>query len=141
MFFRKEFPAFRNAAERAIALNPNDSQARLWYANALGELGRFPEALDQMDKAQALDPSSFTTIYRTLLDRDVLTERLGEITQPTLIIHGSDDVAIPMWRAEELRDGIPGTRDLVVVEGAGHASNVSHPDPVNLAMAEFLRSV
>jgi tetratricopeptide (TPR) repeat protein len=43
---------------RAIALNPHDSQARLWYANALGELGRFPEALDQMDKAQALDPSS-----------------------------------------------------------------------------------
>jgi len=43
---------------RAIALNPNDSQARLWYANALGELGRFPEALDQMDKAQELDPSS-----------------------------------------------------------------------------------
>ena len=43
---------------RAIALNPNDSQARLWYANALSELGRFPEALDQMDKAQQLDPSS-----------------------------------------------------------------------------------
>ena len=43
---------------RAIALNPNDSQARLWYANALSELGRFPEALDQMNKAQQLDPSS-----------------------------------------------------------------------------------
>ncbi len=43
---------------RAIALNPNDSQARLWYANALSELGRFPAALDQMDKAQQLDPSS-----------------------------------------------------------------------------------
>jgi tetratricopeptide (TPR) repeat protein len=43
---------------RAIALNPSDSQARLWYANALSELGRFPEALDQMDKAQELDPSS-----------------------------------------------------------------------------------
>jgi tetratricopeptide (TPR) repeat protein len=43
---------------RAVALNPNDPQARLWYANALGELGRFPEALDQMDKAQELDPSS-----------------------------------------------------------------------------------
>ena len=43
---------------RAIALNPDDSQARLWYANALSELGRFPEALDQMNKAQQLDPSS-----------------------------------------------------------------------------------
>jgi len=43
---------------RAIALNPSDSQARLWYANALSELGRFPEAMGQMEKAQELDPSS-----------------------------------------------------------------------------------
>jgi pimeloyl-ACP methyl ester carboxylesterase len=27
----------------------------------------------------------------------------------------------------------------VVVEGAGHASNVSHPEPVNRALLDFLR--
>ena len=48
--------------QRAITLNPNDSQARLWYANALGELGRFPEALEQIDKAQELDPSSHSIL-------------------------------------------------------------------------------
>jgi pimeloyl-ACP methyl ester carboxylesterase len=30
-------------------------------------------------------------------------------------------------------------RGLVVVEGAGHASNVSHPEPVNRALLDFLR--
>jgi tetratricopeptide (TPR) repeat protein len=58
---------------RAIALNPNDSQARRWYANALGELGRFPEALDQMDKAQELDPSS----RPTLADKGLLLYNAG----------------------------------------------------------------
>lgn len=58
---------------RAIALNPKDSQARRWYANALGELGRFPEALDQMDKAQELDPSS----HATLADKGLMLYNAG----------------------------------------------------------------
>jgi 3-oxoadipate enol-lactonase len=89
----------------------------------------------------AMDRHAFTTPFNTLIERDEITERLGEITQPTLIIHGSADAAIPMWRAEQLRDGIAGTRDLVVVEEAGHAANMSHPDHVNAAVAEFLRSI
>ena len=62
---------------RAIALNPNDSQARRWYANALGQLGRFPEALDQMDKAQELDPSSRST----LADKGLLLFNAGHTQQ------------------------------------------------------------
>jgi pimeloyl-ACP methyl ester carboxylesterase len=89
----------------------------------------------------AMDRANFTIPFRTLVDRDEITERLGEISQPTLIIHGSDDAAIPMWRAEQLRDGIPGFKDLVVVDGAGHSSNVSHPAEVNRAMMAFLGSI
>jgi pimeloyl-ACP methyl ester carboxylesterase len=89
-------------------------------------------------KWEAMDRASLTIPFRTLVDRDELTDRLEEITQPTLIIHGSADAAIPMWRAEQLREGIAGFQDLVVVEGAGHASNVSHPREVNAAMTAFL---
>jgi pimeloyl-ACP methyl ester carboxylesterase len=92
-------------------------------------------------KWAALDRAQFIYPYRTLIDRDEITDRLGEILQPALIIHGSADVAIPMWRAEQLRDGLPGVRELVVIDGAGHAANVSHPEPVNAAMAEFLRTI
>ncbi len=62
---------------RAIALNPNDSQARLWYANALGELGRFSEALEQINKAQELDPSS----HSTMADKGLLLYNSGQAGQ------------------------------------------------------------
>jgi pimeloyl-ACP methyl ester carboxylesterase len=93
------------------------------------------------DKWGAMDPTTFTAPFNALVDRDELTDRLGEITQPTLIIHGTADAAIPIWRAEQLRDGIPGTHELVLVEGAGHAANMSDPDLVNAAMTSFVRSL
>ena len=47
---------------RAIKLDPNDAQARRWYANAFAVKGRFAESLEQLDIAQELDPSSNVTL-------------------------------------------------------------------------------
>jgi len=41
---------------RAIDLNPNNQNAQHWYAMALGGLGRFDEALLQIERALAIDP-------------------------------------------------------------------------------------
>ena len=79
-----------------------------------------------------------TQVMHPLLEREDLTDRLGEITCPALVIHGSIDAAIPVSRAEELANGLPGAVPLVLVEGAGHASNLSHPEPVNAAIRGFL---
>jgi tetratricopeptide (TPR) repeat protein len=62
---------------RAIELNPNDPQARRWYANALSVLGRFPEALEQMDRAQELDPSSHSTVA----DKGLLLYNAGYVQE------------------------------------------------------------
>jgi pimeloyl-ACP methyl ester carboxylesterase len=86
----------------------------------------------------ALDRTLFSEPFRTLVDRDELTGRLGEITASTLIFHGTADAAIPVWRAEELRDGLAGATELVLLDGAGHAANMSHPDEVNQATARFM---
>jgi DNA-binding winged helix-turn-helix (wHTH) protein/Tfp pilus assembly protein PilF len=43
---------------RAIELDPNNAVAHHWYAMTLDELGYFPQALTQIDRAQALDPTS-----------------------------------------------------------------------------------
>jgi Tfp pilus assembly protein PilF len=43
---------------RAIELNPNNPAAHHWYANALLALHRLPEALAEIDRAQALEPAS-----------------------------------------------------------------------------------
>jgi len=44
--------------KRALKLNPNFVQAHHWYATFLLALRRFPEALDEIEQARKLDPSS-----------------------------------------------------------------------------------
>ena len=74
---------------------------------------------------------------RTLLERDDITDRLGEIEVPAVVIHGTEDTAIPMERAEALADGLAGAGGVVKVPGA-HAANLTHPEAVNAAIGDFL---
>jgi 3-oxoadipate enol-lactonase len=92
-------------------------------------------------KWTALEPAALTPIYRTLMDRDDVTRRMDEITAPAIVIHGTDDVAIELSLADKLCASLPGCRGVVRVEGAGHASNLTHPEPVNRAIEEFLASL
>lgn len=89
----------------------------------------------------ALAPEQMSLAYRCLMDRDDITARLGEITCPALIVHGTDDAAIPFAKAEALRDGLGGPATLVAVEGGAHASNLTHPGPVNAAILDFLAAL
>ena len=98
-------------------------------------------ARDWIAKWNASDRSSLREPLETLLFRDDITEQIGEIRCPVLIIHGENDQAIPMQAAEELRDGLPDCRELVTVPGAAHAPNMTHPEPVNAAIARFLREL
>src|SRR5579864_495489 len=79
--------------------------------------------------------------FLCLMDRDDITGRLADITCPTLIVHGTADAAIPLTRAEAVRDGLGCPVTLVAVEGAAHASNVTHPDEVNEAILGFLKGL
>jgi 3-oxoadipate enol-lactonase len=72
-----------------------------------------------------------------LIERDDITDRLAEITCPALVVHGTADTAIPMERAEELAAGLAGAGPVVAVPGA-HAAGLTHPEPVNAAIVEFL---
>jgi len=79
--------------------------------------------------------------FRCLMDRDDITGRLAEIGCPALILHGTADAAIPMAKAEVLRDGLGGPAELVTVDDGSHAANLSHPDEVNAALLAFLRAL
>jgi len=92
-------------------------------------------------KWAAADVGELRLAFRCLMDRDDITGRLGEISCPALILHGTADAAIPMERAEVVRAGLAGSVTLVSVEGGSHAANLSHPDQVNVALLKFLRSL
>lgn len=58
-FWSKRDPAAANREfERAIALNPNYVDAYHWYGNILVNEGRSDEGLENLDRAQELDPAS-----------------------------------------------------------------------------------
>lgn len=100
-----------------------------------------PESASWVAKWVDRPPASLTQIYRALMDRDDITSRMGEIRAPALVIHGKEDVAIDMALAERLCHDLQDCRGLVAVDGAGHASNLTHPEPVNEAIEKFLVSL
>ncbi|MGC2448378.1 MAG: winged helix-turn-helix domain-containing protein [Candidatus Sulfotelmatobacter sp.] len=58
---------------RAINLDPNNANAHHWYATYLQTVRRFDESLNEIDRAQALDPHSSSI----LADRGMLLWRAG----------------------------------------------------------------
>jgi 3-oxoadipate enol-lactonase len=76
----------------------------------------------------------------TLLERDDILPRIGEITCPAIIVHGTADVGMPMALSEELARALPRCKAFIKVEGAAHAPSLTHPDQVNPPLLEFLRA-
>jgi pimeloyl-ACP methyl ester carboxylesterase len=83
-------------------------------------------------------PGPLPLLIDVLGAREDITARLREIACPALVIHGEDDAAIPMELAQRLARGLPGCERLLPIPGAGHASNLTHPQPVNTALRDFL---
>jgi pimeloyl-ACP methyl ester carboxylesterase len=83
-------------------------------------------------------PEGLGQAYTTLMERDDITERLAEITAPALVVHGDEDAAIPMERAEALCAGLSGCAGVVVVAGGSHSANLNRPEAVNAAITGFL---
>ena len=93
------------------------------------------------EKWALLEPDQFTSAFNCLMHRDDITSRLGEITCPALIVHGTADASIPMEKAEVLRDNLGGATTLVAVEGGPHAANMTHSQDVNTAILRFLSTL
>jgi 3-oxoadipate enol-lactonase len=77
-------------------------------------------------------------VGRAIFWRDGIEPKLGSITARTLVLHGTDDAAIPVDRARIMADRIPGAR-LAMIEGAGHLSAVEEPEAVNAQLVPFVR--
>jgi pimeloyl-ACP methyl ester carboxylesterase len=88
-------------------------------------------------KWRARDKATLGQPGTTLVTRDDITDRLGEIQAPALVVHGSADAAIAVDRAARMADGLPNAQ-IVVVDGGTHAANLTHPAEVNGAIKAFL---
>lgn len=72
--------------------------------------------------------------------RGDVTDELGEVDLPALVIVGTEDRATPPPLAGELAEALPRAR-LERVEGAGHLSAIEAPDEVTGLVTAFLDEV
>lgn len=68
-----------------------------------------------------------------------LSDLLPHVAVPTLLLWGDSDARSPLTVAHQFEEAIPDA-ELVVIEGAGHMSNLERPQQVNNAVREFCRA-
>ncbi len=67
-------------------------------------------------------------------------DRLGQITAPTLVLVGREDILVPVKLSEELAARIPNA-ELIILEGGGHAFSGEISDKFDQAALEFLAKI
>jgi 3-oxoadipate enol-lactonase len=87
---------------------------------------------------RALSKERLVLSGNCLVGRDDVSARLGEIRCPAIVFHGDGDQAIPLARGRAMYERLPGEKRFVLVEGAAHATNLTHPQVVNGPLIEFL---
>lgn len=90
---------------------------------------------------QAQPTEGVSASMRSVTRREDISDRLGEISAPALVIHGKEDVAIDIAKAKSMAEGLAGPVEFVEIDGAGHSSTVENPEPVTAAIAAFLEKI
>jgi pimeloyl-ACP methyl ester carboxylesterase len=84
-------------------------------------------------------PAGVAAAIEAMMQRPDSTPLLQRIGRPTLIIAGAEDTLIPRADAEVMHNAIERSH-LVVLDGAGHLSNVETPEEFSAALSDFLTS-
>lgn len=98
-----------------------------------------PEVIDQIVEWRLdTDPSDRAYEWQSAAASTFdVSDRLDEITVPTLVLHGTDDRVVPYENAELLAEGLPDVR-LEPIEGGSHLAFVEDADLVNDRILTFL---
>lgn len=85
----------------------------------------------------ATDPRGAGNALIAMRERKDYAALLGLVNQPTLVIGGDQDQAIPLDNSRAIAEGVPGSQ-LCIISGAGHILNLEQPGRFNKAILEFL---
>lgn len=126
--------AWARAAEISSDLRFAVAVPYVWSNKFLGENKELFAAF--RDKASVFPKEAALSLIEGAKDHDV-SDRLKEVSAPTLIAVGEDDLLTPVRHAEEMHRAISGSR-LLVIPNAGHAAPIEQPDLFSRAVIEFL---
>jgi len=93
-----------------------------------------------MEMMMKTKPEGAAAALLGMAAREDQTELLTKISTPTLIVVGRDDAITPVSDSEKMHSAVGGSR-LVVIEGAGHVSNIEQASVFNREVTMFLSSI
>ena len=97
-----------------------------------------PEVVKRVrDMMLKTKPEGAAAALRGMAERDDQTDLLPKIAVPTLILVGAEDAITPVADGEKMHQAIGGSR-LVVLENAGHVSNLERTEQFNEALLGFI---
>jgi pimeloyl-ACP methyl ester carboxylesterase len=82
-------------------------------------------------------PRGLAGALMAMRERSDSSPILPHISVPTLVLHGTEDLIIPIDRAREYASRIPGAR-FVAIEGSGHMVPMEAPAETAAAIRDFL---
>jgi pimeloyl-ACP methyl ester carboxylesterase len=134
----ERLPTYRQMQQTWLQVGPVDE-----LVNAIAGLIIGDPVLSEewIAKWRSLPREAMALPTDCLFEREDITDRVGEITCPAIVFHGTADRSIEVERAQDLCRNLPACTGLVLVEGAPHASNLTHPLQVNGPLLEFLRAL
>jgi len=103
-----------------------------FFSQRPGELAEFETAMRYLDQPLPAYLAQLATIQH----HDT-TSRLSQLSTPTLVLAGEQDILIPVSLSRQLHEAIPGS-EWVTVAG-GHACLWEHPASFNAAVLDFVR--
>jgi 3-oxoadipate enol-lactonase len=100
-----------------------------------------PQLIDEWkQRFLSQDPKSMMVALRAIVTRDDVTERLPEISTPTLVIVGDEDRDPGVTASVSLSAHIPGAH-LITLPDTGHLSALEQPAAFREALLDFLASL
>ncbi|HEU0304278.1 MAG TPA: alpha/beta fold hydrolase [Gaiellaceae bacterium] len=117
-----------------------DVALRRFVENALAP-GAPAELVDEITRRRLEsppDPAGWAAQAGAAMSFDAL-DRLGELSAPTLVLHGTEDAVVDPANADLLAAGIPGAR-LELFEGCGHLFMWEQPDRFVRVVTGFLEA-
>ncbi|MEW8977950.1 MAG: alpha/beta fold hydrolase [Symbiobacterium sp.] len=111
------------------------SVAWIWGASFLNN--HYEALKPWREKGTALPAHAVIHLIRGAMEHDVL-EQARNITCPTLLMTGDEDVLTPLSYSRALQERIAGSQ-VVVLKQAGHCMFLEHVDEFSQVAADFLR--
>jgi pimeloyl-ACP methyl ester carboxylesterase len=129
-------------------ISVSQEEIKSLISNSLGSgwIRLHPESLETVpevkDLFESITPNNSLKQIKAVLnwfasDWSGVCSQLTKISNPTLVIVGTDDVAVPTANSLVIAGKIPGAW-LVQIKDAGHAIQSQYPDKINRVLQTFL---